>query len=171
MRVRERTAGDLHGLSGLLRRVHEIDGYPTVWPSDAKRWLVRDGEYGAWVGELDGALVGHVGLTSPSTPAGTQLWATTTQRPVDQLAEVARLFAAPEARGAGVGRQLLQHAAEAAHRLGLWPVLDVRHDGRADASGLYAAAGWHLVGTAPRRLTGSELVLPFDCWIGPPPPS
>jgi GNAT superfamily N-acetyltransferase len=156
MQLRERTGCDLSGLSVLLRRVHESDGYPTVWPSDVDRWLVRDSGYGAWVGELDGALVGHVGLARPSTPAGTELWTAAAQRPVERLAAVTRLFAAPETRGAGVGRRLLQHAAEAAHRLGLWPVLDVRHDGRPGASRLYAAAGWHLVGTAPRRLA-SEL--------------
>ena len=56
----------------------------------------------------------------------------------------------------------------AAHRLGRWPVLDVRHEGRSGADRLYNSAGWHHIGVVQRRLSG-EIVLPFDCWIGPKP--
>ncbi|MGI8680426.1 MAG: GNAT family N-acetyltransferase [Jatrophihabitans sp.] len=98
------------------------------------------------------------------------MWIAATQRPIERLAEVTRLFAAPQARGTGVGRRLLQQAVDAAHRLDFWPVLDVRHNGRSGASRLYETAGWRLAGSAPLRLA-PEVVLPFDCWIGPPPPA
>ena len=168
MSVRDRTAADLPCLVDMLRRVHEADGYPTVWPGDAIRWLTGSGTYGAWVADQNGTVAGHVGLSRASAQPTSQAWARATQRPGEQLAEVTRLFSAPEARGTGIGRQLLQRAAAAAHHLGLWPVLEVRHDGRPGACRLYDAAGWHLAGTVQRRLT-AEIVLPFDCWIGPEP--
>lgn len=110
----------------------------------------------------------HVGFARPGSHAATEVWTAATQRPVERLAEVTRLFAAPEARGSGVGRRLLQQAVDAAHRLDLWPVLDVRHDGRPGASRLYEAAGWRPAGRVPLGLA-PDVVLPFDCWIGPPP--
>jgi len=160
----------MQALSVLLRRVHETDGYPTVWPSDVGRWLVSDNANEAWVADLNGSVVGHVSLSRPESRAATKVWITATQRPIKGLAAVTRLFAAPEARGTGVGPRLLQHAVDAAHRLDRWPVLDVRQDGRAGASHLYEAAGWRLVGSAPLRLA-PEVVFPFGCWIGPPPPN
>ena len=168
--MRERTPADTQALSALLRRVHETDGYPTVWPSDVGRWLVSDSAHEAWVADLNGSVVGHVSLSRPGSRAATRVWVAATQRPIERLAAVTRLFAAPEARGTGVGRRLLQHAVDAAHRRDLWPVLDVRQDGSPGGSRLYEAAGWRVVGSAPLRLA-TEVVLPFDYWIGPPPPN
>lgn len=168
--VRERAPADVEGLVVVLGRVHEADGYPTVWPTDVRRWVTGDGDYGAWVAEVDDMVVGHVGLARPAWPAGIEVWSAATQRPVERLAEVARLFATPEARGSGVGRRLLRQAVSAAHRLHLWPVLDVRHEGRPGASRLYEAAGWRRAGSGPLRLA-PDLVLPFDCWVGPQPPA
>lgn len=168
--MRERTPADTQALSALLRRVHDTDGYPTVWPSDVGRWLVSDSAYEAWVVDLNGPVVGHVSLSRPGSRAATRVWVAATQRPIERLAAVTRLFAAPEARGSGVGRRLLQRAVDAAHRRDLWPVLDVRQDGSPGGSRLYEAAGWRVVGSAPLRLA-TEVVLPFDYWIGPPPPN
>lgn len=40
--LRERTPEDMPALSALLRRVHDTDGYPTVWPGDVSSWLTTD---------------------------------------------------------------------------------------------------------------------------------
>jgi GNAT superfamily N-acetyltransferase len=168
--VRPRTPADVQALIEVLRRVHDADGYPTVWPDDVSGWVVGDSGYGAWVAVIDDNVVGHVGLARPGLQASTQVWVATTQRPVEWLVEVTRLFASPDASGFGVGHRLLQRAVAGAHELGLWPVLDVRHEGRPGASRLYEAAGWRMVGSVPRRLE-PEVILPFDCWVGPPPPT
>jgi GNAT superfamily N-acetyltransferase len=168
--LRVRTPADVPALAEVLRRVREADDYPTVWPDDVDGWITGNGNYGAWVAVHDENLAGQVGLTRPGAKAGTQRWAEATQRGSERLAEVTRLFVDPDVRGLGIGRQLLQRAVEGAHELGLWPVLDVRHDGRPGASRLYEAAGWRLIDSAPRRLA-PEVVRPFHCWIGPPPPA
>ena len=168
MRVRDRHSSDVPELVALLQRVHDEDNYPTVWPVDPPGWLVNVDGLGAWVADAAGAIVGHVSLDPPGSGARTDVWVESTGHPSTDLAEVTRLFIAPQHRGTGLGQRLLGRAVDAAHRLGLWPVLDVRHNGRAGASHLYAAAGWRFIGTAPRRLT-PELVLPFDCWLGPYP--
>lgn len=168
MKLRDRSSSDLPELVTLLRRVHEMDNYPTVWPADPTGWLLNVNSLGAWVAESDGRIAAHVSLDRTGAGARTDVWVHATGHPPDDLAEITRLFIAPTHRGAGIGHLLLRHAVQIAHDLGLWPVLDVRHDGRTEASRLYAAAGWRLVGTAPRRLS-PELELPFDCWLGPSP--
>ncbi|MGI8680425.1 MAG: hypothetical protein ACR2LX_17425 [Jatrophihabitans sp.] len=55
MNLRERTPADTQALSALLRRVHDTDGYPTVWPGDVGSWLAGDDAYGAWVADLKGS--------------------------------------------------------------------------------------------------------------------
>lgn len=170
MELRARASEDVQALTGVLRRVHDADDYPTVWPDDVDRWIVGNGGRGAWVAVLGDKLAGHVGLSRPGSQPGRQLWTSATQQPVERLVEVTRLFVGPESRGSGIGHRLLQRAVDGAHELALWPVLDVRRDGRPGASRLYANAGWRLVGSASRRL-GPEVVLPFDYWIGPPPPA
>lgn len=167
--LRDRTSSDIPVLVDLLRRVHDEDNYPTVWPADPAGWLVSADSLGASVAEFDGDIAGHVSLDRAGSGARTDVWVEATGHPSNALGEVTRLFIDPQHRGVGIGRQLIGRAVDTAHRLGLWPVLDVRQNGRASASRLYAAAGWRFIGTAPHRLS-HELVLPFDCWLGPPPP-
>jgi GNAT superfamily N-acetyltransferase len=166
--LRDRAASDLPALVALLQRVYHGDGYPTVWPTDPGSWLAARNEYGARVVQVDAALAGHVSLGRPPTEPCGALWTAATDRPIEQLAEVTRLFTEPSVRRAGLGRLLLDRAVQAAHQQGAWPVLNVRRDGRPDAVHLYQTTGWHLVGTVPRRL-GDGQDRPFDCWIGPAP--
>jgi GNAT superfamily N-acetyltransferase len=166
--LRDRAASDLPALVALLQRVYHGDGYPTVWPTDPGSWLAARNEYGAWVVQVDAALAGHVSLGRPPTEPCSALWMAATDRPIEQLAEVTRLFSEPSVRRAGLGRMLLDRAVQAAHQQGAWPVLNVRRDGRPRAAHLYQTAGWHPVGTVPRRL-GDGQDRSFDCWIGPGP--
>jgi GNAT superfamily N-acetyltransferase len=153
----------------ILRRVHDVDGYPSVWPSDPIRRLTGDeDDLGAWIADQDGPPLGHVGLSPAATQPAAQVPGLAAQRPVQQRGLVVRAFIAPDARGAGVGRRLPQQAVDAAHHRGLWPVRDVRQAGRPGASRLCATAGWRRVGEMQRR-PSSEIVSPFDSWIGPGP--
>jgi hypothetical protein len=45
--IRPRDAEDLKGCVAILRRVHEISGYPSGWPDDPERWLTAVGQVAA----------------------------------------------------------------------------------------------------------------------------
>ena len=61
MPIRIREAADLLGCVAVLRRVHEISGYPSNWPED--RWRITPrGMVAAWVAEHGGLIAGHVAL-------------------------------------------------------------------------------------------------------------
>ena len=167
--LRQRKEADLPVLAVVLRQVHEADGYPKRWPADPEHWLASKAEYGAWVAEVAGELSGHIGLDDVSEHACQPVWLAATGRRREELAEVTRLFVAPNARGTGIGRRLLSRAVEAAHARGAWPVLEVTADGRAAAGRLYLASGWQLVGGAP-WFPGDGRKLAVDCWMGPAPP-
>ncbi|MEU1026849.1 GNAT family N-acetyltransferase, partial [Streptomyces sp. NPDC005904] len=63
LRVRERAgAPDLAACVEVLAQVHKRDGYPVNWPDRPADWLSGTAALGAWVAELDGRVVGHVGL-------------------------------------------------------------------------------------------------------------
>lgn len=168
VRLRARTALDIPVLSIVLRQVHDTAGYPTRWPADPQRWLAAKAGYGAWVAEAAGKLCGHVGLQQVQELDCRRTWLTFTGRRPEQLAEVSRLFLAPHAIGLGVGRRLLQHAVQAAHARGRWPVLDVVADGRTAAEHLYRACGWQHAGSESWS-PGDGRELTVNCWTGPPP--
>jgi GNAT superfamily N-acetyltransferase len=168
VRLRVRTATDLPVLGAVLREVHETAGYPTRWPADPQRWLAAKAGCGAWVAEAAGGLCGHVGLHQVQERDCRLAWLAVTGLRPDRLAEVSRLFVAPQAMGLGVGRHLLQQAVQAAHALGAWPVLDVVADGRTAAERLYRACGWRFAGRESWS-PGDGRELPVNCWTGPPP--
>jgi GNAT superfamily N-acetyltransferase len=143
MSIRAREPADLPGCVAVLRRVHELSGYPVVWPADPARWLTPSGLIRAWVACRDGAITGQVGLTA-GAPDPCLIEAT--GREDGQLAGIARLYVDPAARGAGLGGELLDVAAGWARAAGLLPTLDVVDDA-GPAIALYERAGWRLAGT------------------------
>ena len=46
----------------MLGDLHGRDGYPVNWPEQPATWVAEASALGAWVVELDGRVVGHIGL-------------------------------------------------------------------------------------------------------------
>jgi GNAT superfamily N-acetyltransferase len=126
----------------MLRRVHDVSGYPARWPDDPAGWLCPPRLMTAWVAEQDGVVVGHAGLVR-GVQAGCLIKAT--GRKAGELAGVVRLFVEPAARRMGHARELLDTAVAHAVSGNLVAVLDVV-DGARAAIALYEQSGWHLVG-------------------------
>jgi GNAT superfamily N-acetyltransferase len=135
--IRRRRAADMERCVRALRRVHELDDYPMVWPRDPVRWLSPAATYEAWVAERvdeDGAgeLIGHVLLQRTASPA---------------TLEIARLFVEPAGRGLGLGAALLEAAGARAGADGYGLELEVVADERSHAIALYERTGWRRTGT------------------------
>ncbi len=113
-------------------------------------------------GEFDDEVVGNVGIARPGSPAATVAGVRATGWAVEQLAEVTRLFTAPEVRGAGVGRCLLQRAVEAAHARGRsWTfVMTVAQEHPGSTRRAYGASSAALPAGSPRRSSGSSTAGP-----------
>ncbi len=143
--VRPRVDTDMAALIRIAALVQETDGYPGRRPRDLGSFLDAPDALGAWVVECDGVIAGHVALHRESLPVVMARAATVLQRERSDLAVVARLLVDPSARRRGVGRVLLETAADHARRRGLHPVLDVAtdYDG---ANALYRSCGWRNVG-------------------------
>lgn len=155
--VRPRTAGDVETCVRLLKEVHRCDGYPVNWPDRPEQWLTQ-AALGAWVAELEGRVVGHVGLA----PAGDGdvapgLWGERNGTSRELTAVVSRLFVAPGARGHGIGALLVGRAVEEARRRGLHPVLDVVASDTA-AAALYERLGWELLATVEQSWSPTQTV-------------
>ncbi|MFD8009345.1 GNAT family N-acetyltransferase [Streptomyces sp. NPDC058955] len=166
--VRRRTDDDLDACVRLLREVHEHDGYPVSWPERPAAWITPPTTVGAWVAELGGRPVGHVGLAGPREYDGAPgVWSAATGRGVDQALMVNRLYVSPAARGHGVGALLLAEAVAAAGVLGLQAVLDVAaHDTAATA--LYERLGWHRMATVTQEW-GPHGLVDVHCYSAPRP--
>jgi GNAT superfamily N-acetyltransferase len=145
--IRPRRDDDLERLVVLLRAVYGSDGYPAHWPRDPTRWLANHRTIGAWVGEEQGDLVGHIGLTAPDPDRAWPQWQDALSLPIERLAVMRRLFVAPHWRRRGLGTRLMTCAARTAaeHRLHL--VLDVADHNHA-AIAFWQRHGWRQVGTA-----------------------
>lgn len=147
--VRARTAADLEPLAAILAAQQPVSGYPQRWPLPfpVERFLARAGELGAWVAELDGALVGHVSVTTTDAGVETDGWVSGTGRAADQLAAVSVLFVDHTVAGRGVGTALLDRAVAFIRASGRQPVLDVVQE-TDNAVRLYQRHGWKVVGEA-----------------------
>lgn len=144
MIVRLRQQGDIAACVQSLARVHATDGYPTRWPADPSAWLTPRNLLVAWVVEEERALLCHVALCGAEDDMGAPTWSAACDCPAELIAEVGRLFVAPDARGRGLGAALLETACAEACRRGLWPALKVlEHDQAAIA--LYERVGWRRV--------------------------
>ncbi len=164
MLLRTREPGDLEGCVAMLRRVHEVSGYPSNWPHDPGRWLTPAGQVTALVAEDNDQLAGHVGLVQGvRTPCLLRV----TGPDAKQLGGITRLFVNPAARRQGVGRALLDAAAAEARARGLRPVLDVVEDDK-PAIALYEWSDWELAGTATATWVTLDGVTPtLRCYVGP----
>lgn len=159
-RVRPRLPADLDGCVAVLALVHTHSGYPVDLPDRPAAWLTPDALLAAWVAELDGRIVGHVGLCG----AGKEDTAASLWDGRAAPAVISRLYVSPEARGHGVGAALLARAAGAARARDLHPVLDVV---AADpAVSFYERLGWRLLGTADQRW-GPTRTVSVRCYAAP----
>jgi GNAT superfamily N-acetyltransferase len=114
--------------------VHDSDRYPSTLPDDIVAWLMPPEFVCAWVAVPDSTIVGHVSLGRVEDDP--------------EFLEIQRLFVVPSARGAGVGKMLLDTASMYAKLQGFRPMIEVTSDRKA-AIRLYEANGWHRVFTGP----------------------
>lgn len=144
MNLRTRRPSDIAACVALLADVHAASGYPMLWPANPAKWLTSDNLLEAWVAEDEQAALGHVALRGAEDQISAPAWSAATDLPPCQLADVAKLFVAPSARGRGIGAALLAQACDEARLRGLTPVLEVLDHDRA-AIALYERAGWRRV--------------------------
>jgi GNAT superfamily N-acetyltransferase len=148
----------------VLRRVHEMNGYPSRWPRDPAGWLTPTGLEAAWVAVDDDSIVGQAVLVRG---VNTSCLMRATGRDASEFGLVARLYVDPAARRVGRARALLETATSYAVAHGLQPVLDVVADSLA-AVALYEGAGWQLVGTEIATWVTPAGIRPTVRWyVGP----
>jgi GNAT superfamily N-acetyltransferase len=163
--IRPRAEDDLEDLVTILAEVHLRDHFPMNWPEQPAQWVRRASGLGAWVAELDGRLVGHVGLSSSGDGnLAPRLWSDRTGTEVERTAVVTRLFVAGQARGHGIGALLLGAAVSEAERRGLHPVLDVESSNLA-AVALYERLGWERMATLEQRWGAHTVAV--HCYTAP----
>ncbi|HUA49306.1 MAG TPA: GNAT family N-acetyltransferase, partial [Solirubrobacteraceae bacterium] len=153
--LRPRRSEDLEPCVALLREVYEADGYPTVWPPDAARWVAGKNTLAAWVVEEHGAILGHLSLRRIDAARSGPMWREALRVPAERLAVVSRFFVSTRARGRGVGSALLTRAEEHAVQRDLRLVLDVAVENRSSIA-FYERRGWRRVGTGELALSGDR---------------
>lgn len=165
--VRTRTDQELDACHQPARLVHEVDDYPPRQPEDLVRFIAAPAAIGAWVADEEGSVVGHVALHPDSSAAVMDLACRLTQQRQERLALVARLLVAPDHRRRGIGRALLDAAAQQALACGRWPIVDVAAHFEG-AIKLYEGAGWIPAGKVSVHIRYAE---PLDevVFIGPSP--
>ena len=163
--VRVRQSEDLEASTEALIKVHSTDGYPVEGVDDPQAWLMPTGLLRAWVGELDGKVVGHVLITTPQDgDAAAKAWANK-GNPVERIAVLGRLFVLPEARRHSLGKQLVRATSAYADEQGLRLVLDVMEKDTA-AIRLYERLGWRRIGMTLHD-SGRGEDIPAYCYISP----
>ena len=160
MHVRPRLAGDVHACVEILRRTHEIDGYPLVWPDVPERFVVRAHETDAWVAVIDDAVVGHVSNQVAEGWPGLPAVTSETVLGADQLSVVSALFTSVDHRRSGVGNALLDQAVQRATATGHHPVLDVGKT-LTGAVSFYERAGWCRIGEVTFMIGSTSI----DSWV------
>lgn len=182
MLIRAKTAADDDACVAIMRRTHELDGYPRYWPAKPDRFLRARQETDAWVAVLDDdagdqpadatRVVGQVALHSADGEPVVALAVPASGQPVDRLAVLARLLVDPDVRGRGVARSLVRTAVLRAHETGRRPVLDVLRSTPGPIA-LYESEGWDRLGPTTLDLAGLGYgsVPPLELWVylGPAP--
>lgn len=162
--VRSRTTGDLEACGAILRRVHELDGYPVEGVTDTDAWLNPTTLTKAWVATLDHRIVGHVLLASPTEDDdAARLWQEQSGTPMAAMTVLGRLFVDPLARGNDAGSLLMNAALQHATTHHLTAVLDVMEKDDA-AIHLYERAGWRPIGEA-RHTFGANRSVRALCYV------
>ncbi len=157
MMLRERTPADLEGCVRLAEEVHDRDGYPGYLPTDIPAFVAEPDAYAAWVVERCDEIIGHAALHHRAAAPVLELAGRSLGQPTNRLGVVARLFVSPDTGRLGVGRSLLDTAAEAATARGLWPILDVV-TGFRSAVQLYERCGWVLAGRVSRQVADGTTI-------------
>lgn len=149
--VRPRRPADVSPLCDLVMRQQPLTRYPyrNPLPFPVEQFVVRPGELGAWVAELDErpGPVGHVSLVEVGDHHLGSRWAEAVGQPVSALAAVSVLVVDPEVTGRGIAGRLLDACEQHARELGRVPVLEVL-DLQERAAAIYASRGWRAIGEA-----------------------
>ena len=150
-RIRPRESNDVPLLAAVLLRQQAETRYPLrdPLPIALEDFLHSHDAVKAWTAELDDLPVGHVCRTGPVRGfpvAGllNDVCARAHGCPSSELAWVSTLFVAAEARGLGLGRQLMHVVVDDALSCGLYPCLEVLPN-HPSAMSLYVATGWRIV--------------------------
>lgn len=163
--IRRREARDLDETARVLTAVHKSDGYPVEGVEDPQGWLSPGRFLAAWVAELDGHVVGHVAVNSPqSGDEVARLWSEKSGANSSQVAVLARLFVASDARKGSAGKRLVDAAVSYARANNLRLVLEVLTKDAA-AIRLYERLGWQRFGETVHTSSGER----FDaaCFVAP----
>lgn len=151
VRVRIRRAADVPVLAAALMAQQPGTRYPfrDPLPLPVSEFMHAEDAEQAWTAELDGVPVGHVCRTGPAHgfPAAdllNEVCARAHRCEPRDLTWVSALFVASEARGRGIGSQLMDAVVTDARRHGLRPCLEVLPNHPA-ARTLYLATGWRTV--------------------------
>jgi ribosomal protein S18 acetylase RimI-like enzyme len=165
--VRPIRAEDVAAAATALVDVHGTDGYPVEGVAQPEAWIAPPGVVAAWVGVLDGQVVGHVAVMSPNGDEdAVALWRSRGADGAD-IGVLARLFVVRAARGQGLGESLVREAMAFARARSLRLVLDVLHKDTA-AIRLYDRLGWHPIGEAQHHY-GTNPPAPARCYTWPAP--
>ncbi len=165
--IRRRAASDLDACVRVLADVHGSDGYPKNWPRRPGEWLTRSAQLAAWVAEVNGQVVGHVGLSrGGGEDLAAVLWSRRENVPLEDTAVISRLFVSPTARGRGAGASMMATAVRAARERAAHPVLEVVASDLA-AVALYERLGWHLLGTVEEAWGPRAQPVSVRCYAAP----
>jgi GNAT superfamily N-acetyltransferase len=146
--IRRRRPEDLPGLGRDLLEQQPRSRYPfrNPLPVSTDVFLHAEDALGAFVAEIDGDVVGHVGRTGPAhgfpdAARMNEACARVHGCAAEELSFVSSLFTAERGRGYGVGRALLEAIVADMREAGHRPCLEVlpHHDG---ARQLYLSTGW-----------------------------
>lgn len=162
MQIRLRSETDIEPCVALLRRTHEVDGYPVYLGNVSASFLSAYArEEIAWVAEIDRQVVGHVALHRTDLDPTLPLAQAASGLPAERLTVLARLLVSPDARRLGVARRLVQTAVAYAHACDLRAVLDVVTDAHGPIA-MYTSLGWERVGALTLPVPEHP---PLDVWV------
>ncbi|MFF4449663.1 GNAT family N-acetyltransferase [Streptomyces sp. NPDC001502] len=156
---------DLEGAAAALVAVHATDGYPVEGVADPQAWIRSANVRAAWVGAVDGKIVGHVSVMRPQGEDAVSLWTGQSGDDEQHVAVLARLFVLQEARRRALGAQLMQAATSWAQDQGIRLVLDVMAKDTA-AIRLYQRLGWTRIGEATHPY-GEGRLMDAICFAAP----